>query len=77
MTSKGMPSLCTSCANLFEDGESCEAFPRAIPDDILYNGADHRKPIKGDHGILYKKMKGEEESYQEWLDFTKLRQDKP
>ena len=32
----------------------CDAFPTAIPEEILANQADHRKPFPGDHGIRWK-----------------------
>lgn len=31
----------------------CTAYPDGIPDPILENKADHRKPIDGDSGIQY------------------------
>jgi hypothetical protein len=32
---------------------TCDAFPEGIPDDILWNKFDHRKPHDGDHGVRY------------------------
>ena len=31
----------------------CEAFPDGIPEDIYHSRYDHRKPFKGDSGILF------------------------
>lgn len=31
----------------------CAAFPDGIPDDILFEGYDHRKPHTGDGGVLF------------------------
>ncbi len=33
---------------------TCEAFPKVIPDEILYGLNDHRKPFKGDNGKQFK-----------------------
>ena len=51
-------TVCSSCARFFKDVfevNACEAFPDGIPDNILYEGNDHKKPVKGDHGLQYKK----------------------
>jgi hypothetical protein len=34
---------------------TCDAFPDAIPDNIFFHCGDHRKPVKGDHGIQFEK----------------------
>jgi hypothetical protein len=34
-------------------GPGCEAFPAGIPDAILTNRADHRRPYSGDGGIRF------------------------
>ena len=44
---------CLLCKHLNKDGISCNAFPDAIPQDILANVFDHRKPWPGDNGILF------------------------
>ena len=36
---------------------SCEAFPKGIPEDIMFGDFDHRKPHKGDHGLLFKPLR--------------------
>lgn len=46
-------SQCAACAHK-KDGATCTAFPKGIPDAILLNQHDHRKPFKGDNGILFK-----------------------
>lgn len=56
-TSAGVP-ICESYARLGPCGDDgfgtcCEAFPGGIPDVIYMEGADHRKPIDGDHGIRW------------------------
>lgn len=55
------PALCYFCAH-FRWGDKfsleptparCEAFPGGIPQEILDNVADHRKPHAGDHGLQF------------------------
>ena len=48
---------CMLCKHLSEDGISCTAFPDTIPQDILANVFDHRKPFPGDNGILFEPKK--------------------
>ena len=47
------PPLCAMCSRLNVEDYSCAAFPDGIPEAILTNKHDHRKPYKGDHGILF------------------------
>jgi len=50
--------LCATCLHFrheVRDSESCAAFPLGIPKSILTWRADHRKPVKDDHGIRYEK----------------------
>jgi len=35
---------------------SCKAFD-IIPHEIMFNRVDHKKPYKGDHGILFEGKK--------------------
>ncbi len=51
MTS-GPPPNCYGCKHLLTD-ETCTAFPQGIPDPILHNEVDHRRPYPGDHGIQF------------------------
>jgi hypothetical protein len=46
---------CCYCrhANKTADPPTCTAYPSGIPDAILTNRADHRKPQPGDHGIRF------------------------
>lgn len=48
--------ICLSCARTlgYDWPQSCEAFPKEIPLDILECIADHTKPIKGDGGKTFK-----------------------
>lgn len=32
----------------------CDAFPDGIPEAILHSRTDHRRPVEGDHGIIFK-----------------------
>tara|TARA_Y100001963_G_C6765313_1_gene441867 strand:- start:1577 stop:1819 length:243 start_codon:yes stop_codon:yes gene_type:complete len=48
---------CSKCVHLNDDRISCKAFPDTIPQDILANVFDHRKPFKGDNGILFEPKK--------------------
>lgn len=47
--------LCSFCehATPSDNGMSCAAYPDGIPDDILYGGLDHRKPLPEDHGVQF------------------------
>lgn len=48
-------SQCMRCARLDKNSDEarCEAFPDGIPDAILANDVDHRKPYEGDHGLQF------------------------
>jgi len=61
MTSR-LPAQCHTCKHWVSpldvgdgtgDKQTCAAFPGAIPDDIWWNRADHRKPYPGDHDIQW------------------------
>lgn len=34
----------------------CEAYPQAIPKEILLGEHDHAKPLPGDHGIQFEPL---------------------
>lgn len=49
-------SQCLYCKHLsrlddVETGMVCAAFPGGIPEEILTNSIDHRKPVEGDEGM--------------------------
>ena len=49
---------CALCRHLTPNeptgrGRTCTAFPQGIPQEILQNRFDHRKPYPGDHGIRF------------------------
>jgi hypothetical protein len=59
----GLRPMCDACTHVFDgEGWRCEAFPNGIPARIYEGGADHRKPVKGDHGILFS-QKPEERAF--------------
>jgi len=43
----------------------CKAFPNGIPDAILTNQHDHRKPFDGDNGIRFQPLPGESSPFEE------------
>ena len=52
MTIGPAPSCCF--CKRYRKNHTCKAFPDGIPDELYFNGFDHRKPFKGDHGIRFK-----------------------
>ena len=50
-------SQCASCNNKFASGAQCRAYREQIPNAILTNAHDHRKPFKGDNGIRFEPLK--------------------
>jgi hypothetical protein len=59
--------LCIFCRHLTEGQARCAAFPRGIPDDLLFALRDHREPYEGDGGIRFEPKPGEEAGLEEWL----------
>lgn len=51
-------NICSECIH-YKGGfpPKCEAYPREIPNEIYYNGFDHRKEFPGDQGIRFEKVK--------------------
>ena len=53
-------SQCLLCKNFIENTEGkyiCKAFPEGIPDILVFNRFDHKKPYKGDNGIRFEERK--------------------
>ena len=48
-------SLCAYCRHL-KGGAVCAAYPAGIPEKILNNEHDHRKPYPGDNGIQFEAL---------------------
>lgn len=44
---------CNSCARYIW-GDKCIAYPKGIPAKILDGTVDHKKPYKGDGGIIFR-----------------------
>ena len=55
--------LCPSCAHVRfgQDGATCAAFPKGIPEAILTGRVSHRKPYPGDRGIQFEPFELETE----------------
>lgn len=63
----GPAPMCVHCQR-FEEGMRgvpfrCEAYPDGIPEAIISQGADHRNPQPGDHGIRFLMKPGEEAAF--------------
>lgn len=40
--------MCFNCKHFNDDGSyTCKAFPQGIPDEIIFGGNDHEKPLDG------------------------------
>jgi hypothetical protein len=65
-----IPSLCLSCTRRKPEDKHCEAFPKAIPDNIFFYGDDHRQPVDGDHGKQYNRDPKKPEEFLDWLRFS-------
>lgn len=45
---------CFSCRYLIHYPDKCKAFMKGIPKDIRSGDNDHREPVTGDNGFIYK-----------------------
>lgn len=62
--------LCVVCRH-FKPGQPglpCDAFPKGVPEDILINTLDHRKPVEGDQGVQFEVREGQEAKLEEVLE---------
>lgn len=48
--------MCVVCKHrdAFTETQGCDAYPGGIPESIYSGGADHRKPLPGDHDVQFK-----------------------
>lgn len=51
-------SQCLFCKNIMKD-ETCRAFMNGIPKEITENKFIHKRPYKGDNGIIYEPISPE------------------
>lgn len=57
----GATPICMICRRYNDknfDGMICKAYPKGIPDSIIYSEKDHRNPIDGDNGIQFERKDG-------------------
>ena len=47
--------ICNRCIHKNTNSASCKAYPLGIPDEIIFDKVDHRKPYIGDNGIVFEK----------------------
>lgn len=64
---ESFPTQCVSCVRK-RGALTCDAFPSGIPDSILVFGADHRKPVEGDHGLQFK-LKDIQQAREDFADW--------
>lgn len=65
--------MCLGCVHMREDEDPeaplyCEAFPAGVPEDILYDGFDHRLPHPGDNGVRFEPQPDLEPEFLEAFD---------
>jgi hypothetical protein len=62
------PALCFACKRFRKDTVTCEAFPDAIPDEIIMFAGDHRTPIDGDGGVVFEQdtTAAAREAFEDW-----------
>lgn len=58
-------TLCIACVH--RHGADCTAFPDGIPEEILFEGFDHREPYPGDNGVRFEVRAGYERDLTEYL----------
>jgi hypothetical protein len=52
----GPAPICMTCKHYHFDNYAsmtCDAYPDGIPEKIIMNEVDHRKPYKNDNGLTY------------------------
>ena len=56
----GSAPICVECVHFGKGqaeeegtGLTCAAFPKGIPDELLFGDHDHRHPFEGDSGIQF------------------------
>lgn len=53
--------ICSGCGRLKSSiDKTCEAFPDGIPSDIWTGKNNHKKPVKGDMGLLFREITRDE-----------------
>lgn len=60
----GVGALCFACQHW--QGGTCTAFPDGIPDAIFFDGDDHREPVDGDGGVVFKLRDGGQDDLDQW-----------
>jgi Zn ribbon nucleic-acid-binding protein len=49
-------SQCVRCRHKHTTGATCDTFPNGIPDAILTNVHDHRRPFPGDYAMRFSEI---------------------
>lgn len=63
------PTLCRACTRLNKDGNTCEAYPKGIPAEIVQFGESHLAPRPGDNGLQFSMDPRRDDEYQQWVRF--------